>query len=118
MSTLGWRIKQLVENEKISLKDWCRKYGLDYSTFQQITNDSRGIGVKNLMELYTNVPNVDLNWIVAGAETFPSTVNERPARYPSDPAEDMILKYLQRPKVQQLLSSIIQEEIQRGRGEE
>jgi plasmid maintenance system antidote protein VapI len=116
METTGERLRYYIENQYGAIKEFCQKFEIHYPGLTSIMNNKRPLGMEVLHQIKKALPNLDTEWLLYGTKRLEITniANELPiASEPlevygiADPGEIALLKYLDRPNVQEKLRLII-----------
>ena len=113
MVTAGDRLRQFIESQGLTLRQFCLNNDIPYNNFIQNISKTDGLGMtllKRIMEIY---PEMDVNWLLKGdvytIKKEYNIVNEPPLstfEYP-DIFVDAVLKCLDRESVQQKIRDIL-----------
>ncbi|OYU79926.1 MAG: hypothetical protein CFE23_11770 [Flavobacterium sp. BFFFF1] len=117
METPNERLRQRIEKDGGTLKEWCQKYHVDYKTIQLMTSGVRPVTQKKLMPLEESVPDFDAFHILHGVKRYKTddqaeeNVVLEPGRL-HDPFEGMLLQYLQSEPVKREITKIVAAQLQ------
>jgi len=118
METIGERLRYYIENQYGAIKEFCQKFEIHYPGLTSIMNNKRPLGMEVLHQIKKALPNLDTEWLLYGTKRLEITnidnglvvINEPSETYGNnDPGEIALLKYLDRPSVQDKLKAILRD---------
>ena len=116
METIGERLRYYIENQYGAIKEFCQKFEIHYPGLTSIMNNKRPLGMEVLNQIKNALPNLDTEWLLYGTNRGEITnidnslaiVNEQTKiNGEVDPGEVALLKYLDRPSVQEKIKSFL-----------
>jgi transcriptional regulator with XRE-family HTH domain len=112
MDEVGYRIRQLIESQYISVNDFCRKNGFKQSYISAILTGSKDMGINTARRLLEIFPDVTLDYLFFGSynKNVIGEVQEPQSQYGQDVFEKLLLGYLERPNVKKKVAEIIKNE--------
>lgn len=120
MNTIGERLSYLIKNKEVSVLQFCKKYNFSYNSMNSIINNHRDIGINIISDLMEVFPNLNINWLIYGTGSVNYTISdnitqehildEPGEKYAEDSFENLILQYMDRPKVKKKLKKLVCDE--------
>jgi len=119
MGEIGDRLNLFIDNQQISFNDLGEKIGVAGKSLKEMSQNKRPLGGNVLKKLGEVFPDLSLNWLFLGvgdmylhksvpSENLPKVAEPSVHLYESlDPVEEMFLKYLDRPMVQEKIKQIL-----------
>lgn len=115
MNDTGQIIRQLIDNQYNSIKEFCEINGFQKTYISAILNGSKELGLNTAKRLVEIFPNITIDYLVYGKSINNDNlqVSEPQSPYGLDPMEKVFLSYLDKPSVRKKLQEITksQEEI-------
>jgi len=119
MGEIGDRLNLFIDNQQISFNDLGEKIGVAGKSLKEMSQNKRPLGGNVLKKLGEVYPDLSLNWLFLGVGDMYLHKNEpqknvQMVAEPTvhlydtlDPVEEMFLKYLDRPMVQEKIKSFL-----------
>lgn len=126
MKTVGERLTYLIESQKISKAEFCKKNGLEYNSFAPVTTDKRTLGIHQLNKIAEVFPNLNINWLLYGkgninindVDNTLMILEEPSENYGTDPMEIVFLEYLGKESVKNKLIQMLNNMKSEGNNED
>ena len=116
METIGERLRYYIENQYGAIKEFCQKFEIHYPGLTSIMNNKRPLGMEVLNQIKNALPNLDTEWLLYGTKrreitnidnSLSPAIEETEVHNMVDPGEVALLKYLDRPSVQEKIKSFL-----------
>lgn len=122
MLTLGDRLKQIIENQGDTIRQFCIKNEITYNSLISIINNQRSLGINVLFQLKKAIPDLNAQWLLFGEQTksvntYDNTQIIQSFNEPtvSDPVKETFLKYMDHPEVKKLIEETVKKIIKDGK---
>ena len=115
MDTVHGRLSYYIEKQGFTLREFCKKFDFQYNSFTQIAAGTRPLGRNILDKIVSALPNLSVDWLLYGRgkpEVSNVYVSEEVTKkfnepgYNSDLFEELLLKYLKKPSIQDTIRDI------------
>jgi transcriptional regulator with XRE-family HTH domain len=117
METIGERLLYVIEVQEVNLYQFCKKYSLAYSSYNQIVLNKRSLGIQTLYQMLEIIPNLSVNWLLLGigdmrivqkSNSDGELILEEPrAIYKPDEFEKTLLIYLEKEAVKKAIFKLL-----------
>lgn len=109
---VGKRLAFYIENKGYKKKEFCEKFGFNYSNFVTMLSGSMPLGINVLNKVKESLPDLNIEWLLYGNGVpdlnLENEINEPRTTYiKEDPFEELLLRYIEKGKVYKLLQKMI-----------
>ena len=123
MTTVGDRLKYIIEQQGVSIRKFCETHELNYTNMTMVIKNDRPLGMNVLHQVKAAIPQLDAEWLLYGTDRdnvpkndnikfLPQTAEPESEYLKSDPFEKLLLTYLDSPSIQDKIKSILNDPIQ------
>ena len=111
---IGKRLAFYIEKQGYKKKEFCEKFGFNYSNFVSTLSGAMPLGINVLNKVKESLPNLNVEWLLYG-NGIPDLNLESELNAPGamqlkeDLFEDLLLHYMEKGKVNKLILKMIKD---------
>lgn len=112
MNEVGKRIRQLIDSQGLSIKDFCEINSFQSTYISALCSGSKELGINTAKRLIEIFPNITLDYLFYGKtiQIDSLELQEPQSYYGQDAFEKLLLGYLDRPNVKKKVAEIVKNE--------